>query len=280
MRYIKIPSFFHLAFILGILTYFLALLVVPLVNAPVVQNRIHENLNILTEFSLTASKADQKNVEDKLMTMEEVNNSTIRFIDRSSANEELSDLLASLPEISESHDIFRDMVAFRLKSEYYNTTSLSLIKDKIEQSEGVEKVFFNDPVSEEVSGSVFKASIIFLGLSVILLIITVLVLRSTVDQALTISGKEIRIMSLVGATDEFIKTPYISKFSKVAIYGIVLGIAALILTFLIIELMGLPIFSLFATVRSFVAIMVLTVVILMVMKYYSHYLMDAHLQSR
>ncbi len=126
----------------------------------------------------------------------------------------------------EEQNIFTDSFEVNVK-ELENAQSIA---DKIEAIEGIRKVRFDQEIFNQINKFSDVVKIIILVIFVLLVAVSLLVISNTIKLVLHSRRKEINIMKYIGATDTFVKTPFI-------IEGIIVGaIGAYISWFLTIQL--------------------------------------------
>lgn len=126
----------------------------------------------------------------------------------------------------EEQNIFTDSFEVNVE-ELENAQSIA---DKIEAIEGVRKVRFDQEIFNQINKFSDVVKIVILVIFVLLVAVSLLVISNTIKLVLHSRRKEINIMKYIGATDAFVKTPFI-------IEGIIVGaIGAYLSWFLTIQL--------------------------------------------
>lgn len=104
------------------------------------------------------------------------------------------------------------------------------IANEIEKIDGIRKVRFDKEIFNKISGMSDLIKTIVLVIFVLLVAVSLLVISNTIKLVLHSRRREINIMKYIGATDTFVKTPFI-------IEGIIVGvIGAYISWFLTMQL--------------------------------------------
>ncbi|MDW8296430.1 MAG: permease-like cell division protein FtsX [Raineya sp.] len=114
------------------------------------------------------------------------------------------DFITLLGENPLRHSFF-----IRIKSEFCNKESLEQIKKEIEQVKGVFEVAYAQEFSEEVNQNVAMVSFVLSAFALFMMIIVVILIHNTIRLALFSQRFIIRTMQLVGATDSFIRRPFL-----------------------------------------------------------------------
>lgn len=131
-------------------------------------------------------------------------------------------------------------VYFRLKSDYSSTDSIKAISESLYLLPGVEEVAAPDPEMLDVINDNITGLSLILGIvALIMVIISFVLINNTVHLSIYSRRFTIHTMQLVGATDAFIRRPFITNN---IIAGLVAGILASAI--MAVSLAGAPHFGL------------------------------------
>lgn len=100
-----------------------------------------------------------------------------------------------------------------------------------ESLEAVRKVNHSDSIAESFAGIKTMLWVISGGLIVILVAVAVFLIRTTISTGINVRREEISIMSIIGATDFFIRAPFVVEGAMIAILGSILPIGLLYLLY-------------------------------------------------
>ncbi len=103
------------------------------------------------------------------------------------------------------------------------------ISNKIKQINGVDKVSYGQDVVDKLLGIIKIIRIVGLSIILILFIISIVIISNTIKLGVFARRREINIMKYIGATDWFIRWPFL-------IEGIVLGLVGALLSVVILAL--------------------------------------------
>ena len=115
----------------------------------------------------------------------------------------------------------------KLKAEYFNPDSITNIKNQILRYNQVKEIFYHESLLDSVVSNIAKISSILLLFSILLFTITYALIRNTVRLAIYSKRFSINTMQLVGATDSFIRSPFLRK-------AVIQGLTAAAITMLMI----------------------------------------------
>ncbi len=120
----------------------------------------------------------------------------------------------------------------RLVADYANNDSLSVIKERIIQNKDVKEVFYQESLVEFINDNLRKISIIILAFSALLMLISVALINNTIRLSVYSKRFIIKTMLLVGATQTFVRRPFIRRGILHGVIGAL--IAVLLLTAILI----------------------------------------------
>ncbi len=103
------------------------------------------------------------------------------------------------------------------------------VKAAVEKVDGIYKVKYNEGTIQAVVSISKIANIFLLGVGAILLIVSIFIISNTIKLAVYSNKREIFIMRYIGATNRFIRTPFIVE-------GAIMGIVSAIISFILISL--------------------------------------------
>ena len=127
----------------------------------------------------------------------------------------------------------RDLIILKINSDYFDLERLNIIESDILKIPGVYQVEYSKELIDNINKNVANISFVFIGLFLILLIISVILINNTLRIALFSQRFLIRSMQLVGATANYILRPFIFRGMM---YGLIAGIISSGMLYVIIEI--------------------------------------------
>ncbi len=118
-------------------------------------------------------------------------------------------------------------IDLQLNSYYANSDSIARIEKQLLSSNLVKEVVYQKSLIDQVNSNISKISLVISSFSLILLVISIILINNTIKLSIYAKRFLIRSMQLVGATENFIRLPFIKK-------GIVHGIIAAIIANLLL----------------------------------------------
>ena len=127
----------------------------------------------------------------------------------------------------------RDLIILKINSDFFDLERLNIIESDILKIPGVYQVEYSKELIDNINKNVANISLVFIGLFLILLIISVILINNTLRIALFSQRFLIRSMQLVGATANYILRPFILRGMM---YGLIAGIISSGMLYVIIEI--------------------------------------------
>ena len=127
----------------------------------------------------------------------------------------------------------RDLIILKINSDFFDLERLNIIESDILKIPGVYQVEYSKELIDNINKNVANISFVFIGLFLILLIISVILINNTLRIALFSQRFLIRSMQLVGATANYILRPFILRGMM---YGLIAGIISSGMLYVIIEI--------------------------------------------
>ena len=103
------------------------------------------------------------------------------------------------------------------------------VKDAVEKIDGIYKVKYNNVTVEAVASISKVVNIFLLSIGGVMLVISIFIISNTIKLAVYSNKREILIMRYIGATNKFIKTPFIVE-------GAIMGLLSAAISFMVISL--------------------------------------------
>lgn len=124
----------------------------------------------------------------------------------------------------------------QLKAGYANSDSIARIEKKLVANNLVKEVVYQKPLIDEVNANIRKITAVIVSFSLILLVISVLLINNTIKLSIYSRRFLIRSMQLVGATENFIRRPFIIRSIVHGCIAALLAVALLVLTLFVVQL--------------------------------------------
>ena len=210
----------------------LGMLGLIILHANNLSDYIKENIGFEIVMKPNTKEADILYMQKMLDTKEYVKST--EYITREEASRRLSEAMGEdfagfLPE--ENNPLLPSLDV-RFMAAWANSDSLAIIEADILKNEIVKEFYYQKSVVHLINKNIRKISIFLLALSILFLLIASALINNTIRLSVYSKRFVIRSMQLVGATEGFIRRPFLAR-------GILQGIlGALIALLLIIGVMA------------------------------------------
>ena len=170
---------------------------------------VKENMSFSVMLSEDVTDLQITDLRKRLDAMPFVKSSL--FISKEQAKEQLIEDLGEDPEELLGYNPATDCIDIYLHSDYANSDSLTMVSQKIKAQTNVDDLLYRQEALDLVNDNLGRISAILLVLSLILLFISFTLIRNTIRLSIYSKRFIINTMRLVGATNSFIRRPFIIK---------------------------------------------------------------------
>jgi len=206
-------------FMLGVLGFLV-------LNAQALERYFRENVRVELFLKRDLKEVDLMQFRKELDT--EAFTKGTRYVTADEAAEQLKqDLGEDFLGVLGSNPLLPS-VELSLDARYAQPDSLKWIVEHLKQDRRVQEVAYNAAVVENIDANMGKLTLIVLGFTALLLIIAVALINNTIRLAIYSKRFLIRTMHLVGATQWFIKKPFLGQSLWHGIIGALVAIGLLV----------------------------------------------------
>lgn len=209
---------------LALVLFLLGLVGWVFINARSLVNHVKENVAVQVFLKEEASQPDAERLK-KLIDAANYTKSAV-FKSKEEAAKEMQEKTGDDFVAFLGFNPLPSAININLKAEYANPDSIQWIEKEIAADKSVREVVYQKVLLDNISKNTQKISAIILFFSLILVIIAVALINNTIRLSIYAKRFLIRTMYLVGATQGFIRKPFILKG---IINGVIAGIIADIL---------------------------------------------------
>ncbi|MBN2637555.1 MAG: ABC transporter permease [Bacteroidales bacterium] len=202
---------------------FLGLLII---HAKTLSNYIKENIGFEIIIKPGVKEADVMQLQKILDTKNYVKST--EYITKKEAVERLKKALGSdfVDFWGDKDNPLLPSIDVRFHAQWANNDSITVIKEDVLKNPMVKEVYYQKSLVEVINKNLNKIGLILLGLSLLLLLISVTLINNTIRLSIYSKRFVIKSMQLVGATETFIRRPFILKG---ILHGIISAVLALLL---------------------------------------------------
>lgn len=193
------------------------------VNKNVETVRLEQGLQAFVEDSATDD--DIEYMKDEIKNIEGVK--AVKYIDKDMAFEDAKEEFKDQSYFLEGYDKVKIFPASFVVT-FNNIEQANTVKTAVEKVDGIYKVKYNETTIQAVISLSKIANIFLLAVGGVLLIVSIFIISNTIKLAVYSNKREIFIMKYIGATNSFIRTPFIVE-------GTIMGLVSAIISFIIIS---------------------------------------------
>ena len=201
------------------------------VNKNVETVKVEQGIQAFVED--TATDADIEYIKDAIKKIDGVGE--IRYISKDEAYEDAKNVFKDQEYFLEGLDKVQIFPASYVVK-FADIEKADNIKSQIEKIDGIYKVKYNSSTINAVISISKIANIFLLGIGVVLLVVSIFIISNTIKLAVYSNKREIFIMRYIGATNKFIKKPFV-------IEGAIMGIVSALISFMLISIAYVVIYA-------------------------------------
>jgi cell division transport system permease protein len=151
-----------------------------------------------------ASPTESEAVERELRAMPEVKR--IKYVSQADAYEEFRRMFANSPEFQESLTVEQMPPSYRVVP--HQAEQVDLIGERFDNRPGVEEVVYAKDTVKALLKVTKILQLMLWGVALVLLLAAALLILNTIRMAIFARRREVAVMKLVGATNWFIRVPF------------------------------------------------------------------------
>lgn len=210
---------------LSLVLFMLGLLGIIILNTNKLSDNLKENIGIQIILNETAKEADIQHLT-KMLDISDYVKST-EFITKEDAAKHLQEDLGEDFIDFLGYNPLLPSINVHVKAAYANTDSLSMIENELAGSKLVKEVVYQKSLVTMINENVKKISLVILIFSALLMVIALALINNTIRLSIYSKRFIIKTMQLVGATQSFVRRPFVLKGIKHGIYGATIAILML-----------------------------------------------------
>ena len=209
---------------ISLVLFMLGLLGLIILHAKKLSDHVKENISLSIIMKENVKEAKIIEFQKRLDITEFTK--TTEYITKEKAAAELTEDLGEDFIDFLGYNPLLPSIDLHLHAEYANIDSIQKIESRIGSEKIVKEVFYQKSLVSLVNENLKKISYVILGFSGLLLIIAIALINNTIRLSVHSKRFLIRSMQLVGATQGFIRRPFVSRG---IIHGLIGSFVAIIL---------------------------------------------------
>lgn len=209
----------------------LGLFALLMLHAHKLSNHIKENIGFEVVMNSNVKEANILRLQKELDALSAVKST--EFISKEEAIRRLSEDLGEdfLQWLGEEENPLLPSIDVRFNAAYSNNDSIAAIETRLRDNPNVKEIHYQKSLVDLINQNIRRIGAILIGACLILILIAIALIHNTIR--LTIYSKRflVRSMQLVGATESFIRRPFMKSGVAQGFFGAIL--ADLLLTLLL-----------------------------------------------
>lgn len=194
------------------------------VNVNVNTVRVEQGLQAFIEDSATDSEIEY--MKDEIELIDGVK--SVEYLDKDMAYQDAKEIFKGQEYMIEGVENLKIFPAsFIVK--FNSLEDWSKVKESLQKIDGIYKVKDNQTTIEAIITLSRIANVFLLGVGSVMLIVSIFIISNTIKLAVYSNQREIFIMRYIGATNKFIKKPFVVE-------GAIIGIVSAVISFILISL--------------------------------------------
>jgi cell division transport system permease protein len=192
-----------------------------LVNAGRLSEYVREKIGFTLVLHDDLKESEINKLQEKLSAAEYVK--SIRYIDKETAAKELTEELGEDFTGFLGYNPLFASVDVKLYASYTNPDSLNVLEKKFLDYPEIKEVYYQKNLVTIINQNVKKISLILLILSSLLIFIFITLINNTIRISIYSQRFSINTMQMVGASNSFIRRPFINRSLFWGIYGAIIA---------------------------------------------------------
>ena len=211
-------------FLLGVFALFL-------IHARKLSNHIKENVGFEIVMNSNVKEANILRLQKELDAMPAVRST--EYITKEEAINRLSEDLGEDFQqwLGTEANPLLPSIDVRFHADYANNDSIALLEKQLRENTDVKDVYYQKSLVDLINHNVNRVATVLMIVSIVLLVIAIALIRNTIRLSIYSKRFLVRSMQLVGATESFIRRPFLKSGVSQGFFG---GILADLLLFLIL----------------------------------------------
>lgn len=210
-------SYFTTTISISLVLFLLGMIGILLLNANRLSDYVKENLGLTVMLQNDAKDAEVKKIQKSLSASALVK--SVTYLSKEQAAEQLkNDLGEDFVEFLGENPLLSS-IDVKLYAEYSTPEGMEKVKQMVADYPEVKEVFYQKDMVNLIHENVRTISLVLLAFSFLMLLVAITLINNTVRLMVYSKRFLIRTMQLVGATNSFIRRPFIGQSVAQGVIG-------------------------------------------------------------
>ncbi len=199
--------------------FLLGLFALFMMHARKLSNHVKENLGFEIVMNSDVKEANILRLQKELDAMPAVKST--EYITKEEAISRLSEDLGEdfLQWLGNEANPLLPSIDVRFHADYANNDSIAVIEAQLHENTDIKEVYYQKSLIDLINQNLRKIAIVLMILSVVLLVIAIALIRNTIRLSIYSKRFLVRSMQLVGATESFIRRPFLRQGVSQGFFG-------------------------------------------------------------
>jgi len=203
-------SYFTTMISISLVLFMLGILGFLLLSAEKIANRVKENIKLSILIGDNAKESDVVKLQNYLNVQTYIKET--QYISKEEAATSLSKELGEDFVEFLGYNPLKASIEVYVQSAWSNNDSLKAIKNQlISRNKVIEDIQYHEPLVQAINNNIRQISLIVVAFSAILATISLVLINNTIRLFIYTKRFLIRTMQLVGATEAFIRRPFVRR---------------------------------------------------------------------
>ena len=199
----------------------LGFLSIIIINGRQLSDYVREKIGFTLVLRENVKPADIKKLQERLNTSKFIKST--RFVDKETASKELTEQLGEDFSGFLGYNPLFESIEVKLYASYTQPDSLQILEKKFLAYPQVKEVFYQKDLVQVINQNIRKISFFVLIISTLLTVIFIALINNTIRIAVYSRRFTINTMQMVGASNAFIRKPFIKQSLLLGFYGAVIA---------------------------------------------------------
>ncbi|MBR5911238.1 MAG: permease-like cell division protein FtsX [Bacteroidales bacterium] len=216
-------SYFMSLMSITLVLFLLGVFALLMMHAQKLSNHFRENIGFEIVMNSNVKEASIIKLQKELDAMPAVKST--EYITKDEAIRRLSDDLGEdfLQWLGNEENPLLPSIDVRFNADYTLPDSLIVIEQQLLKNKDIKEIFYQKSLVDLINQNVSRIGLVLMGISLILLIIAITLIRNTIRLQIYANRFLVRSMQLVGATPAFIRRPFIRSGILQGFFGALLA---------------------------------------------------------
>ena len=204
---------------IALVLFLLGAFAIFMMHARKLSNHVKENLGFEIVMNSDVKEANILRLQKELDAMPAVKST--EYITKDEAIARLSEDLGEdfLEWLGNEENPLLPSIDVRFHAAYANTDSIAVIESMVLENTDVKEVYYQKSLVDLINNNIRKIAIVLMAVSLVLLLIAIALIRNTIRLSIYSKRFLVRSMQLVGATESFIRRPFLKQGVSQGFFG-------------------------------------------------------------